>query len=36
MTMARIDAEVDGQLVATEHLRVTDEGVFRCRYNGSS
>ncbi len=28
MTMARIDAEVDGQLVATEHLRVTDEGVF--------
>jgi hypothetical protein len=33
--LARVDAEVNGAVVATEHLRVTDEGVFRCRYNGS-
>ena len=30
----RIDSEIDSEPFGTEHLRVTDEGVFRCRYNG--
>jgi hypothetical protein len=35
LQLARVDAEVNGSVVATEHLRVTDEGVYRYRYNGS-
>jgi hypothetical protein len=34
-TLYRVEAEVDGEVAGTEHLRVTDEGIFRCRYNGS-
>jgi hypothetical protein len=33
-SMARLEASVNGGVVATEHLTSTAEGVFRCRYNG--
>src|SRR5689334_6147040 len=35
VVLYRVDAESNGEVVATEHLRTTDEGVFRYRYNGS-
>ncbi|HEY4310647.1 MAG TPA: hypothetical protein VGN12_14450 [Pirellulales bacterium] len=35
LPLARFDAEINGEVVATEHLRITDEGVLRYRYNGS-
>ncbi|HVU85827.1 MAG TPA: hypothetical protein VHD36_00800 [Pirellulales bacterium] len=31
----RLEAETDGEISVTEHLRVTDEGVYRCRRNGA-
>jgi hypothetical protein len=33
-SLARLEASVNGGVVATEHLTSTAEGVFRCRYNG--
>ena len=32
--MARSETVVNGNVVATEHLTSSAEGVFRCRYNG--
>jgi hypothetical protein len=32
--LARLEASLNGNIVATEHLRVTPEGVFRYRNNG--
>jgi hypothetical protein len=32
--MARLETLVNGNVVATEHLMSSTEGVFRCRYNG--
>ncbi len=33
--MARLEAVVNGNIVATEHLRETEQGVFRYRNNGA-
>jgi hypothetical protein len=33
-SMARLEATVNGNVAATEHLTSTSEGIFRCRYNG--
>jgi hypothetical protein len=32
--MARLETLLNGNVVATEHLMISTEGVFRCRYNG--
>jgi hypothetical protein len=32
--LARLEATVNGKIVATEHLRQTDQGIFRHRNNG--
>lgn len=34
VAMARLEATVNGNIVATEHLRATDKGVYRHRNNG--
>ena len=33
-SMARLEASLNGNVMATEHLNSTPEGVFRCKYNG--
>ena len=33
-SMALLESFVNGNIVASEHLTSTAEGVFRCRYNG--
>ena len=35
-SMARLDAQANGALTASEHLTANDKGVFRHRYNGIS
>jgi hypothetical protein len=34
VSLARVEASTDGKVLVTEHLRSTDKGVFRHRYNG--
>jgi len=33
--LARVEAQINGRIVATEHLRVTKDGVYRYRHNGA-